>query len=98
MVKDIIQGFVSWEVDSMVSVCVNVGSTYTRASAQSNSAETGESVRAGSLPFDRFRHAGSRVRPYIQVICEPLCCFGDPRAHYGGFRQFGCARIITREL
>ena len=53
----------------MVSVCVNVGSTYTRASAQSNSAETGESVRAGSLPFDRFRHAGSRVRSYIQVIC-----------------------------
>ena len=79
----------------MVSVCVNVGSTYTRASAQSNSAETGESVRAGSLPFD---HAGSRVRSYTQVICEPLCCFSDPRAHLGGFRQFGCARIITREL
>ena len=68
MAKEIIQGFVPGKL--LWCTCAGMWGCSTRrqASAQSNSAETNEDIRTGSLPFDHFGHAGSRVQAYIQVI------------------------------
>ena len=65
MVKEIIQGFVPGNC-----TCVRMwGSTYRQVSAQSNSAETDEGVRAVSCLSTASSTQSSVGQSYIQLIC-----------------------------